>query len=338
MRVLIIGGTSFIGPAVVRRLVESGHEVTLFNRGQTVADLPDGVGRITGDRHSIADFRDQFRAFAPDVVLDMRPMTEREARLTVDAVRGIASRVVAISSMDVYQAFGRLIGTEPGPPVDLPITEDSPLREKLFPYRSGETRPEDDPDKWRDDYDKIMVERVVLGDPNLPGTMLRLPMVYGPRDRQHRFRAFVRRMDDGRPAIPLARSFAEWRSSWGYVDDIAAAIALAATDERAAGRIYLLSETEHPTMAEIARTLAAKIGWQGEIVSVPEDELPPSMNVEQHLVGDSSRIRAELGYSEVTLREEALESTIEWERNGDPPMSPGEVDYAAEDELLKKYG
>ncbi len=338
MRVLVIGGTSFIGPAVVQRLVDTGHEVTVFNRGQTAAELPEGVGRITGERESIGAFRKQFEALAPDVAIDMRPMTEREIRLVVDGVRGIVSRVVAISSMDVYRAFGRLIGTEFGPPVDLPLNEESPLREKLFPYRSTAGLPADDPNYWRENYDKILVERVVLGDPDLPGTMLRLPMVYGPRDGQHRFRSFVKRMDDGRRAIPLAESYASWRSSWAFVDDVAAAIALAATDERAAGRLYTLSETEHPTMAGIAQMLASRIGWDGQIVTVPDEELPPALNTAQHLVGDSTRIREELGYQEITPPDEAWERTIAWEREGDPPVNPAEFDYAAEDELLRKYG
>lgn len=338
MRVLVVGGTSFIGPAVVQRLVNTGHEVTVFNRGQTPAELPDGVGRIIGTREAIGEARGQFQKLAPDVAIDMRPMSERDIQLVVDAVKGIVSRVVAISSMDVYRAFGRLTGSEPGPAVDLPLNEDSPLREKLFPYRSEDGLPPDDPNAWREEYDKILVERVVLGSPDLPGTILRLPMVYGPRDRQHRFRSFVKRMDDGRPAIPLAETYASWRSAWGFVDDIAAAIALAATDERAAGRIYTLSETGHPTMAEIAQLLADKIGWDGRIVIVPDEAQPPGMNTGQHLAGDSNRIRQELGYQEVTPPDEAWERTIAWERDGDPPVNPAEFDYDAEDELLRKFG
>ena len=54
MRVLIIGGTHFIGPAVVRSLHEMGHEVTVFHRGQTTADLPSGRA---GDQGRQASFR-----------------------------------------------------------------------------------------------------------------------------------------------------------------------------------------------------------------------------------------------------------------------------------------
>ena len=338
MRVLVLGGTSFIGPSVVRQLTEAGHDVTLFNRGQSAAELPIGVDRITGKRSDIGSFRDQFSELQPDVALDMYAMSREDARLANEALTGIASRMVAISSLDTFQAFGRLIGTEPGPPVELPLNEDSPVREKRYPYRGDDPRADDDAQRWRDNYDKLDVEDVVLGNPEMPGTILRLPMVYGPRDRQHRFRSFVRRMDDGRPAIPLAESMAGWRSSWAFVDDIAAAAVLAATDDRAAGRVYVLSETEHPTMAEIARTLAGMIGWQGEIITVPDEEMPQGMNTAQDLVADSSRIRQELGYQEVTDRETALQQTIEWERTGGPEMNESELDYDREDELIRKYG
>ena len=50
MKVLVIGGTGFIGSYVVRQLIKMGHKVTVFNRGQTIAELPPDVKWIKGDR------------------------------------------------------------------------------------------------------------------------------------------------------------------------------------------------------------------------------------------------------------------------------------------------
>ncbi|HEV8194135.1 MAG TPA: NAD-dependent epimerase/dehydratase family protein, partial [Ktedonobacterales bacterium] len=182
MRVLILGGTRFIGPYVVRRLHELGHEVTVFHRGQTSADMPPDIRQLLGDRRELERFSQEFAALAPDVVLDMFPFVERDARAVVAVMKGIAGRVVALSSQDVYRAYGRLLRVEPGPPDPPPLSEDAPLRERLYPYRQETPRAEDDPQRWQDDYDKIPVERVYLSEPDLPGTILRLPMVYGPRD------------------------------------------------------------------------------------------------------------------------------------------------------------
>jgi nucleoside-diphosphate-sugar epimerase len=311
--VLVLGGTSFIGPSVVRSLVEAGHKVAVFNRGKSQADLPEGVVRIIGERARIDVAREAFKDFQPDVAIDMYAMTEQDALLATTGLRGIAGRLTAISSMDVYRAYDRLRKAHPGPPDPVPLTEDSPLRDHLYPYR-GEHRPAGLDRDYFNDYDKILVERTVLGDPELTGTIVRLPMVYGERDGQHRYRQYIEQMDDGRPSIALNERFAGWRSSWGYVDNIGDAIALAATDERAAGRVYNLGESNNPTTAELVRELAAVTGWQGEIELVSDEELDPGIDPAQDLVGDTTRVRRELDYAERVPRDEALRRTVAWER------------------------
>jgi nucleoside-diphosphate-sugar epimerase len=334
LRILVIGGTRFSGPHVVRRLVEMGHQVALFHRGKTEADLPKGVKHILGDRRTLSNFSDQLKNFAPQVVLDMIPATEQDARRVMGTFKSVAHRVVAISSQDVYLAYGRLIGTEPGPPEPFPLTEDSPLRRKLYPYRH-QAKPGD----RLYDYEKILVERIFMGDPELPGTILRLPMVYGPRDHQHRLFQYLKRMDDNRPAILLEQGMADWRWTRGYVENIAAAIALAVTDQNAAGSIYNLGEEETLCEADWVREIGAEAGWKGKVVTVPRSRLPrhmlPDINTDQQLVVDTSRIRRELGYREPVSLQEALRKTIDWER--EHPMEesdPGMFDYAAEDALL----
>jgi len=70
MRILVIGGTAFTGPHVVRQLVREGHEVTLFHRGQTDAKLPKAVQRILGDRREWENYKDELRKVEPELVLD----------------------------------------------------------------------------------------------------------------------------------------------------------------------------------------------------------------------------------------------------------------------------
>jgi nucleoside-diphosphate-sugar epimerase len=339
MRILIIGGTGFSGPHVVRHLSDLGHEIVLFHRGQTEADLPDGVRHILDDRRRLTDFADEFKRFAPQVALDMIPATEQDARSVMSTFKGIAQRVVALSSQDVYRAYGKLIRIESGPLEPVPLTEDAPLRQKLYPYRGESPRDQEDPKRWLDDYDKILVERVVMGDPRLPGTILRLPMVYGPRDPQHRLFGYLRRMDDDRTAILLEKGAAKWRWTRGYVENVAAAVALAVTDDRAAGRIYNVGEVETLSEAEWVREIGRAAGWKGKIVTVSKDRLPDHLavdiNVDQHLVVDTTRIREELGYDGRVPRDEALRRTVAWERAHPPhEIDPKQFDYATEDAVL----
>lgn len=342
MRILMIGGTRFIGPPVVRLLAELGHHVALFHRRPPEVELPPGVQHILGDRRDhLADFAETFRRFEPDVVVDMIPITERDAQMVVGTFKGMTYRVVAISSQDVYRAYGRVNGTEPGPPDPTPLTEDSPLRERLYPYRGDTPRAPNDPTRLFDDYEKILVERVIMSDPGLPGTVLRLPMIYGPHDYQHRVHQYLRRMDDGRPAIVVSDQMARWRWTRDYVENTAAAIALAITDDRAAGQIYNIGEMPALTLAEWIERIGLIAGWDGEVVVAPDYQLPEDMRAQagfdQDLVADSSRIRDELGYQQPVPLDEALRETIAWERANPPAHAdPPQPDYNTEDTILAR--
>ncbi len=341
MRILVIGGTSFIGFYVVHQLSAMGHEVTVFNRGQTQADLPLGVKHIQGDRLHLADLRSDFVRLAPQVVLDMILYTEPDAVTMVNTFRGIVPRVVVVSSMDVYLAYGVFLRLESSPLEPVPLTEDSPLRQHLYPFREMPTRALNTPA----DYEKILVERVVMADPDLPSTIIRLPMVYGPKDPLHRLFPYLQRMNDRRPAIVLEESIARWRGSWGYVENVAAAIAMAVTDERASNRIYHVAEPEVLSEGERLSRIGWLVGWQGNVVAVPKNYLPADwmlpFNTEQHWFIDTTRIRQELHYSEVVSLDEAFKRTLDWQRSHPPQenspwAAPYLLDYATEDSILSE--
>jgi nucleoside-diphosphate-sugar epimerase len=321
MRVLIVGGTSFIGPLLVRRLIALGHEVAVFHRGQSHGDLPAGVEHILGDRHDLGKHADAFCRLAPDIVVDMIAFTEADALDLVETFRGLARRTVVISSADVYRAYGRFLGIEPGSIEPTPLTEESPLREVFFPYRS-QAKGSDD---FLFSYDKIPVERVVLGDPD---------------DRYNRLSPYLKRMDDKRPAIVLDEATARWKCPRGYVEDVAAAIALAIVDDRAAANVYNVSEPVAFTEAEWVRKIGEVVGWRGEIVTVPAGRIPLPCRMEQSLDTESGRIRRELGFNEATSPPEGLERTIAWERANpsNAPQGIGLLDYDAEDALLAEIG
>ncbi len=342
MKVLIIGGTGFVGPHVVRRLCGSNHEVTVLHRGRTPGDLPGGVRHLhcasdnLGDRRYLPGMVSEFKRLRPDVILDMIPVTEACSRVAVSTFRGIAGRLVAISSQDVYRAYGLLSGTEEGDVQPIPIPEGGDLRSRAYPYRGAEPRPEGDPGKWLDDYDKILVERVVMGEPDLPGTILRFPMVYGPGDRQRRITEYRRRMEDGRPAILLDQGMADWRWTRGYAENVAEAVFRAIEDQRAVGRIYNVGEAEALSEKEWIEAIGRAAGWSGRVVIVPSVQLPESLRSplrsEQDLVTDTRRLRRELEYEEPIAREEALTRTVAWDRRHPPK---GEApDYTEEDRIL----
>lgn len=338
MRILLIGGNGFIGSFVVGALARQGHALGLFHRGTSPA--PDGVEDIRGNRDQLGASAADLRRFAPDVVIDFITSSGRQARELMSVFRGAAHRVVMLSSMDVYRAVAIMHGTERGPLEDVPLTEDSALRNSGLPYTPEILRSLGRIFAWiTEDYDKVPAEAMVMNDRELRGTVLRLPMIYGTGDRLHRFYPLVKRMADGRRRIILPESVAAWRSPRGYVENVAAAIALAASDDRAAGRIYNVAETPPFSELEWARKIADATDWDGEFVLLSDDKTPAHLrspgNAAQHWSASSARIRGELGYSEPIAIGEAIRRTIEWERKNPPAdefMPP--FDYAAEDAAL----
>ena len=341
MKVLIVGGTGFIGPKVLGELCDRGHDVALFHRGQTAREPPKTVSEILGDRDELSGFKRRFADFNPDVVPHMIAFMKQHAEVAAKTFAGIARRMVMISSQDVYRAYGRIIEVEPGEPDAVPLTEDAPLRERLYPYRADTPREDNDPNRWMDDYEKILIEEVTMSHADLQGTVLRLPMVYGPRDRQHRLFEFLKRMDDGRSAILLERYVADWRWTRAYVGNVAHAIVLAVENDHAAGKNYNIGDEPNLSMAEWVTEIGKAAGWDGDVLAVAKEHLPEhlnqEMNTSQDLVVDTSRIRDELGYTEIVPMDEALKRTIEWERENPPAeIDKKQFDYEAEDAVLRK--
>jgi nucleoside-diphosphate-sugar epimerase len=340
MRILVIGGTTFMGPHVVRGLAAAGHQVTVFHRGEHEPDLPSSVRHIHSPAaaYPVVAYPQEVKELRPEIVLHMNCYGEADAQALVEAFGGQARRLVIPSSCDVYRAYGIVRGMEAPPLEPQPLIEESPLRTALYPYRQQAPNQQ----HFMYHYDKTVVERVVSSCADLPATILRYPAVYGPGDPYHRFFVWLKRMQDGRPAILLPDKQAAWRWSHGYSEDVAAATVAAVLDDRAAGRIYNIGEDEPPSVAERVRHLGDVIGWKGEVVSLPDEKLPAHLrdplHYEQHLVTASGRIHRELGDRPRVSYEEGLRRTVEWQLahapGGGPLGYPAKFDYGAEDAAL----
>ncbi len=336
MKILLIGGSGFIGRFVVRDLIAAGHDVAVYHRGRSTGQLPlpKGAHEIIGDRSQLGWKRMDFMRVRPDVVIDCILSSGIQAKGVMDVFRGVTPRLVVLSSQDVYRAYGILLGLETGALQPVPITEDSDLRSHLRPFGADHLKMMQGIFNWVDDeYEKIDVERAVADDPELPATILRLPMVYGPGDPLHRLYPFVKRMDDNRPAILLEEGLAR--------ENVAAAIALAVTSDRAKGRTYNVAE---PPFSELewTRKVAGAAGWNGEVIALSREETPEHLRQPYNLAQDwtisGDRIRSELGFTEPVAIPQALRRTIEWERANPPSgIAPTTFDYPAEDAAIQRF-
>ncbi len=292
MRILVIGGTGFIGSHIVRHLISHGHKIAVYHRGHTQASLPDCVHQILDPRSvmPIQTFPNEVFDFGPDVVIHTVAMGDADARAAVAVFAGHTGRLVLLSSGDVYRAYGRFLNIEPGPNEDGLLSEDAPLRTTLFPYRVHASS-DHALQYW---YEKILAERTVLCVTNLSATVLRLPKVYGPDSNQDL------------ATIYRYRNHADWRWTHGFVENVAAAVALAATHPAAAGRVYNVGEAYTPTISERLACLPQ---------STIEPDVKSPFDFTQNIAYDTSRIRIALGYREIISEEEALLKTLKSHAN-----------------------
>jgi UDP-glucose 4-epimerase len=264
--------------------------------------------------------------FDPEAVVDNCAYSAADAETALAAV-GDAVRLLVVSSMDVYRAFGAVLaGTETDP---LPLDETSPVRPDRYPYRG---RPHPSPDT--DTYEKLDVEEAYLAR---AATVCRLPMVYGERDHQHREEPILRRVRAGRMRIPAGSG--SWLWTRGYVRDIATGIRLALESDATVAEVLNLGEARTWSMGLWARHVLEAAGSEAELVRVPDVLLPDDLKalgtVPQHLLVDSSKARDLLGWTE-TDPHEALGRSVAWHL-ANPPKD-ADADFSADDRALAAAG
>ena len=314
MRVVILGGTRFIGRAVVERLAP-GHEVLVVHRGECEPEGLPEVRHVHADRSNLLAVGTELREFRADALVDVSGMSAPDARGALD-IFGAELRIVAISSVDVYRAyasFHRGLAVEP-----VPLTELSPRR---------------GPEHWyidRPDQENVEFEDVYLA---ARATVLRLGAVYGPHDDPSRLEFILRRVRAKRSRIPIGSG--SLRFSRVYVRDVARAVERALTVDAIGGRAFNVCESETWDYADFARQIITAAGSDAELIRVPGRVLPVDMLITatfpQDLLADGALGREVLGWEETDCID-ALEQSVRWELDH-PPVIP-DLDFGPDDRAL----
>ena len=190
MRLLVIGGTSFVGRHAVEAAVEAGHDVAVFHRGRTNADLLTGrIDHRIGDRDGNPDYSSLDRAETWDAVLDVSAYVPRHVHQLADAIGDRVGHYVHVSSISAYDEAGIT------PDEDSPLAAD--LADPTFEEVTGEA------------YGplKAMCERAGLARFGEDRTAIVRPTyVCGPHDSTDRFTYWARRMARGGDVAILSPS------------------------------------------------------------------------------------------------------------------------------------
>lgn len=299
MRVLVIGGTSFVGRAVVERLQERGHAATLLNRGQTHPDLFPGVPRITVDRRNLTAAA--LGSGAWDAAIDISAYFPADVEASAAALRGRVVRYVFCSTCSVYASLW-----------PYPIPEDAPL---------SPCTPEQATDEGVATYGarKAECERrltALCAEASIPLFIGRPVIVYGPHDYTDRMHFWLESVRRGRVVLP-----GDGDSIFHtiFVRDLAALfVEMAETDAAQAG-VYNCGGTQLFSLRDLVREIAALLDTEPEIASVPtasliEQGVRPQFDLplwldKSHVVADTARIQERLGFRSTPLRD-ALGQTL----------------------------
>lgn len=335
MRFLIIGGTAFIGRAIVAACVASGHEVTLFNRGLKDPGSPHRA--IHGDVERLLDHAEALRALAPDVVVHCIAYAEQHARDLVEVFAGSDSHLIVLSSQDSYEIFQQVVRNHEVS--DFPVDEGGALSSIRF-YKRGIV-----PGARAETYDKnlmaaVLMENHALG--RVRPTVLRLPMVYGPHDYQWSYRHgdIIRRIAAGRRRYVIGSAEQSRLWTFGYVENIAAAVVHAAGRPETVGQFYNLGERQVRSRRRWADLYARAADSSFEYWVVPDEGVSEDASERHHppahLVIDCRRFVAETGFVEPVDLSEAIQRTLAWGL-AHPDLLGPVPDYDAQERFATAY-
>ncbi|HZU30641.1 MAG TPA: SDR family oxidoreductase [Candidatus Angelobacter sp.] len=262
MRSLVIGGTRNLGPSIVQALLQQGHQVTVFNRGQTLDDLPREVERLRGDRTNPAQLKAAIGGRNFDHVIDTTLYTGAEAQAVVELFSGRIERYIFLSTGQVYLVR---IG------VQRPFKEEdyagpvmaAPLKSNVSEYEN-----------WLYGADKRAAEDIFAQaweKQKFPFTSLRLPMVNSERDHYDRIYGYFLRIQDGSPLLVPEGPGLPVRHVYG--EDVVQAILRVLGKEQSKGTAYNIGQDETQTLDEFLEMLANFMGKPLKVKRVPREKL-----------------------------------------------------------------
>lgn len=310
VKILVLGGTSFVGRAMVEEALGRGDELTLFSRGRTGTDLFPDVPRLVGDRET-GDYA-ALQGADWDAVLDVSGYVPRHVAQAADVLAGSSGRYLFISSGAVY---GRSDGV---------LDESAPRRTPELGTEQVDGRT----------YGplKVACEDEALGRFGNRATLVRPGIVAGPHDQTDRFTWWARRAArggtiplPGRPDQPVQ-----------VVDsrDLARLVVTLLHDDRP-GTFNAVGPAEPVTLAGLVEACARGTGASVDVVpvhpelaggAVPLVLADPAFDAGMRRTADLART---VGLTATPLEQTAAD-VVAWDRErGEPPLA---VDLPADRE------
>ncbi len=304
MKVLVIGGTKFLGYHLIQSLLRNGFEVTMFNRGVSPNPFSAEVEHIRGDRDDFDAFYSSLHRRKFDAVIDLIGYRPEQIDSVVKTFEGRIGRYIFISSGQVYLVTENRRHPAREEDYFQPIIACPPGEEAGYEYGMGKRGCED------------RLQRA-YGEKQFPEVRLRCPIIHGPGDYTLRLYSYILRIKDGQPLIiPEGRDNLIRHI---YVKDVVRAIMTALKTPGIEGRAYNLASLEVMPLHEFLQIVADVMGktLQWREVSFPkltefslDDSISPFSGFWVSYL-DPGRAKRELGFKSTPLKE-WLGETVQW--------------------------
>jgi len=255
MKVLVIGGTMFIGRLLIAELLKAGHEITVMHR-KPKHDFGKRVQNLVADRNDAASVREALRFTSFQVVFDNvydweRGTTAAQVEATAQAVMAASGdRLASYIFMSSIAAYGDGLNHHDGDPL----------------------APDDHPEAYV--RNKAMSERLLFRmrqNTGLPVVTLRPPFVYGPGNPFYREAFFWDRLRDGRPIILPGDGHRLMQ--FVFIKDLVRACVRAMEEPAAVGEAFNIANDRPITQAEFLQAMGAAAGKRPNIVRVPRERI-----------------------------------------------------------------
>ena len=235
MRILIMGGTRFIGVSLTKILVDQGHNVVLFNRGNKPAPV-EGVTQIHGDRKDAAVLKEKLTGEKFDAIFDNNGRQLADTKPLVEIFKGQISHFVYVSSAGVY------------------------LPSEQMPHREDDAV---DPNSRH--KGKYETESYLQAE-GIPFTSVRPTYIYGPGNYNDLEAWFFDRIVRNRPILIPAGGL--HFTQFGHIDDLASAMAKVLGNEKAIGQTYNISGDRYVTFTGLAKACGQAVGKNSDEIDI----------------------------------------------------------------------
>jgi nucleoside-diphosphate-sugar epimerase len=296
LKILILGGSRFIGRHLVNVLLEQKHKVYVYNRGNHNQDLPQSVNFLIGDRQDKKALKNIFKEHDFDVLFDLSGFEPADINPVLDSIGASVKHYIFCSSVAVYDFDAGCKSPESD---NLPLVSKNKIPQSDFQFYA---------------LNKLLCEELLLNwKPDLV-SIIRPAYVYGLYDYSDRIFSFFHQIKNKKEMI-VPEQVKNSKAQMIYVEDLARAFSNCMMNKATIGKAFDLAYPEVVTFYELIKLCCTVSGGKCKIILSAQKELsfpfPLGLDLE---LGKASKENILVSCASTSFVEGLTKSYLSWQR------------------------